>query len=81
MAELGANSHTIGVVLNHILVRRGTVTSAVYVQYAYDNEKCEALEQQQMPPAQCSRRVGITGFRLSRSPAQPGTFGQLNHAL
>ena len=44
MAELGASSHTIGMVLNHISVRRGTVTSGVYIQYGYDKEKREALE-------------------------------------
>jgi len=44
MAELGISPHTIGLVLNHITVRRGTVTSGVYIHYAYDREKREALE-------------------------------------
>lgn len=44
MAEKGISPHTIGLVLNHITVRRGTVTSGVYIHYAYDKEKREALE-------------------------------------
>ena len=44
MAELGISPHTIGLVLNHVTVRRGTVTSGVYIHYAYDKEKREALE-------------------------------------
>ncbi len=44
MAELGISPHTIGLVLNHITVRRGTVTSGVYIHYAYDKEKREALQ-------------------------------------
>ncbi len=44
MAEQGISPHTIGLVLNHITVRRGTVTSGVYIHYAYDKEKREALE-------------------------------------
>lgn len=43
MAELGISPHTIGLVLNHIMVRRGTITSGVYIHYAYDKEKREAL--------------------------------------
>ena len=44
MAELGASSHTIGMVLSHISVRHGTVTSGVFIQYTYDKEKREGLE-------------------------------------
>jgi integrase len=44
MAEQGISPHTIGLVLNHITVRRGSVTSGVYIHYAYDKEKREALE-------------------------------------
>lgn len=43
MAELGISPHTIGLVLNHVSARSGTITSAVYVQYSYDKEKREAL--------------------------------------
>ncbi|HRQ15063.1 MAG TPA: tyrosine-type recombinase/integrase [Promineifilum sp.] len=43
MAELGVSPHTIGMVLNHVSARAGTITSAVYVQYSYDKEKREAL--------------------------------------
>lgn len=43
MAELGVSPHTIGLVLNHVSARSGTITSAVYVQYSYDKEKREAL--------------------------------------
>lgn len=43
MAELGISPHTISLVLNHVSARKGTITSAVYVQYSYDREKREAL--------------------------------------
>ena len=43
MAELGVNPHTVSVVLNHVSVRRGTVTGKVYDRYSYDREKREAL--------------------------------------
>ena len=45
MAEMGISPHTISLVLNHVSVRRGTITSKVYVQYSYDREKREALNQ------------------------------------
>ena len=44
MAEMGINPHTISLVLNHISVRRGTITGKVYNQYGYDREKRDALE-------------------------------------
>jgi integrase len=44
MASLGVNPHTISLVLDHISAIRGTVTGAVYVKYAFDREKREALE-------------------------------------
>lgn len=43
MAELGINPHTVSLVLNHISVRRGTITGKVYDRYSYDREKREAL--------------------------------------
>jgi integrase len=43
MAELGVSPHTIGLVLNHVSTRRGTITSGVYIHYSYDREKREAL--------------------------------------
>jgi integrase len=43
MAEMGIAPHTISLVLNHISVRRGTITGKVYNQYSYDAEKREAL--------------------------------------
>lgn len=43
MAKLGINPHTVSLVLNHISVRRGTVTGKVYDQYTYDPEKRDAL--------------------------------------
>jgi integrase len=43
MAEMGINPHTISLVLNHISIRRGTITGKVYNQYSYDREKREAL--------------------------------------
>ncbi len=43
MAKLGVNPHTISLVLNHISVRRGTITGKVYDQYSYDPEKRDAL--------------------------------------
>ena len=42
MASLGTNPHTIGLVLDHISVTKGTVTGAVYVKYSFDREKREA---------------------------------------
>ena len=44
MAEMGISPHTIALILNHVSVRRGTVTAKVYNQYSYDPEKREALE-------------------------------------
>ena len=44
MASLGVNPHTISLVLDHISVTKGTVTSAVYVKYSFDREKRDALE-------------------------------------
>jgi integrase len=44
MAESGVSPHTIGLVLNHVSTRRGTITSGVYIHYAYDREKREALD-------------------------------------
>ena len=44
MAEMGIAPHTISLVLNHISVRRGTITGKVYNQYSYDREKREALD-------------------------------------
>jgi integrase len=44
MAELGVSPHTIGLVLNHVSTRRGTITSGVYIHYSYDREKREALD-------------------------------------
>jgi ribosome-binding factor A len=44
MAEMGIAPHAISMVLNHVSVSRGTITSRVYVQYSYDKEKREALE-------------------------------------
>jgi integrase len=43
MGEMGIAPHTISLVLNHISVRRGTITGKVYNQYSYDREKREAL--------------------------------------
>jgi integrase len=43
MAESGVHPHTISLVLNHVSVRRGTITGKVYNQYSYDREKREAL--------------------------------------
>lgn len=43
MAKLGISPHTVSLVLNHISVRRGTVTGKVYDQYTYDPEKRDAL--------------------------------------
>ena len=43
MAELGVSPHTIGLVLNHVSTRRGTITSGVYIHYSYDREKRDAL--------------------------------------
>ena len=40
---MGINPHTISLVLNHISIRRGTITGKVYNQYSYDREKREAL--------------------------------------
>ena len=40
---MGINPHTISLVLNHISIRRGTITGKVYNQYGYDREKREAL--------------------------------------
>ena len=45
MASLGVNPHTISLVLDHVSAIKGTVTGAVYVKYAFDREKREALEQ------------------------------------
>lgn len=44
MAELQVSPHTISLILNHSSARKGTVTSAVYIQYSYDKEKREGLE-------------------------------------
>lgn len=44
MAKLGINPHTVSLVLNHISVRRGTITGKVYDQYTYDPEKRDALK-------------------------------------
>lgn len=43
MAELGVSPHTVSLVLNHVSVRRGTITGKVYDKYSYDREKREAL--------------------------------------
>ena len=43
MAELGVSPHTVSLVLNHVSVRRGTITARVYDRYSYDREKREAL--------------------------------------
>lgn len=43
MAELGVSPHTVSLVLNHVSVRRGTITGRVYDRYSYDREKREAL--------------------------------------
>ncbi|RUO97386.1 MAG: hypothetical protein EKK30_16870 [Hyphomicrobium sp.] len=43
MASLGVSPFIVSLVLNHVSVRRGTVTGRVYDQYTYDNEKREAL--------------------------------------
>ena len=43
MGRSPLNSHTISLVLNHVSVRKGSVTIKVYVQYSYDKEKREAL--------------------------------------
>ncbi|MFM9848919.1 MAG: tyrosine-type recombinase/integrase [Hyphomicrobiaceae bacterium] len=43
MAELGISPHTVSLVLNHVSVRRGTITGKVYDRYSYDREKREAL--------------------------------------
>ena len=42
--ETGIEPHTISLVLNHISIRRGTITGKVYNQYGYDREKREALD-------------------------------------
>ena len=39
MASLGVNPHTISLVLDHISVTKGTVTSAVYVKYSFDRDR------------------------------------------
>ena len=39
MASLGVNPHTISLVLDHISVTKGTVTSAVYVKYSFDESE------------------------------------------
>lgn len=44
MAEMGISPHAIGLVLNHVSARSGTVTLAHYVTYSWDREKREALE-------------------------------------
>ena len=44
MAELGINPYTIALVLNHVSVHKGTITSRVYVKYSFDREKREALD-------------------------------------
>ncbi len=44
MAALGVNPHTIALVLDHISTTKSSVTSAVYVKYAFDKEKRDALE-------------------------------------
>ena len=43
MAESGVDPHTISLVLNHVSVRRGSITGKVYNQYSYDSEKRAAL--------------------------------------
>jgi integrase len=43
MAKLGVSPFVVSLVLNHISVRRGTVTGRVYDQYTYDGEKRDAL--------------------------------------
>ena len=43
MAEMGVSPHTVSLVLNHVSVRRGTITGKVYDRYSYDREKREAL--------------------------------------
>ena len=43
MAELGISPHTVSLVLNHVSVRRGTITGKVYDRYSYDREKRAAL--------------------------------------
>lgn len=44
MAEMGVTPHTLGLVLNHVSARSGSVTLAHYVSYSFDKEKREALE-------------------------------------
>lgn len=44
MAELGIAPNTISLILNHASASSGTVTSKVYVQYNYNQEKREALK-------------------------------------
>lgn len=60
MAETGIAPHTISLVLNHISVRRGTITGKVYNLYSYDREKREALDAwaariEQIIAASCAR--------------------------
>jgi integrase len=43
MGEIGVNPFAISLVLNHVSVRRGTVTGKVYNHYSYDREKRDAL--------------------------------------
>ena len=44
MAQLGVQPHVIGHVLNHRSTTRSTVTTAVYVTYAYGPEKRTGLD-------------------------------------
>jgi hypothetical protein len=43
-SELTISPRTVFLVLNHASARKGSVTSAVYIQYSYGREKHDALE-------------------------------------
>jgi integrase len=44
MAKLGISPTILGFVANHRTITRGGITMGVYVHYAHDKEKREALE-------------------------------------
>jgi integrase len=73
MASLGVNPHTISLVLDHISAIRGTVTGAVYVKYAFDREKREALERWERHLTgivECRDPISVTlGYRSTLLPA------------
>lgn len=62
MASLGVNPHTISLVLDHISAIKGTVTTAVYVKYALDREKREALEMWERHLTGIVKVVDLTAF-------------------